>query len=307
MKVVLDLSRLRDENKISQAEYDKLIQFAMHETSSLAFNILVGFGVIAVSCAIIALVPTAITTIVMGVLTSALGLSPIRNSPKWQLLSQICVLIGSLLLSAGILWMFQASTVSWVLVTLLLAVAGIVIRHGLLIVLSLLALAATVGSGGGYDYATYSLVVERPTVTVVLFGMLSYIAYRASYYLSSAYQHLAILASRTSLFLVNLGFWVGSLWGDQFPDKTVLPDYVFAVVWAIALIGIGVWAVRANRRWVLNVCAVFGAIHFYTQWFNYLGASPATVLLAGLIALGFAFGIRYLNLSFEKSTDSLKQ
>jgi iron complex transport system permease protein len=51
---------------------------------------------------------------------------------------------------------------------------------------------------------------------------------------------------------------------------------------------VAVWAVRANRRWVVNLAAVFGAIHFYTQWFERLGATPVSVLVGGVLVLGFA-------------------
>jgi hypothetical protein len=115
---------------------------------------------------------------------------------------------------------------------------------------------------------------------------------------------MAIAAARTGVFLVNLGFWIGSLWGDD-PDRggQVIADWVFAAAWAIALLMAGVWAWRRNRRWLLNVVAVFGGIHFYTQWFERLGASPAAVLIAGLLALTFAFALRALNakLSTEAS------
>ena len=50
-----------------------------------------------------------------------------------------------------------------------------------------------------------------------------------------------------------------------------------------------------NRRWVVNVAAVFGAIHFYTQWFERLGATPLSVLLGGLLMLGFALGLWAFN------------
>jgi len=42
---------------------------------------------------------------------------------------------------------------------------------------------------------------------------------------------------------------------------------------------------------VLNLAAVFGAIHFYTQWFEKLGATPFTVLVAGVTTLALAVGI----------------
>ena len=69
----------------------------------------------------------------------------------------------------------------------------------------------------------------------------------------------------------------------------------FAAVWAVALIAVGVWAVRANRRWLVNIVAVFGVIHFYTQWFERLGPQPIAILIAGVIALGVALGLWRLN------------
>ena len=57
------------------------------------------------------------------------------------------------------------------------------------------------------------------------------------------------------------------------------------------LIGAALWAMRANRRWLVNIVAVFGAIHFYTQWFERLGATPLSVLLGGLLMLAFALAL----------------
>jgi len=51
----------------------------------------------------------------------------------------------------------------------------------------------------------------------------------------------------------------------------------------------------ANRRWVVNVAAVFGAIHFYTQWFDHLGPQPMSFIIGGLLMLAFAFGLWSLN------------
>lgn len=103
------------------------------------------------------------------------------------------------------------------------------------------------------------------------------------------------------MILVNFGFWVGSLWGDHRQSgEIIFPDWVFASLWAIVLVVAGILAWQNNRRWLVNVVAVFGGIHFYTQWFERLGASAETVLFAGLIALGFAIGIRYLNANFVK-------
>ena len=114
------------------------------------------------------------------------------------------------------------------------------------------------------------------------------------------------------VFLVNFGFWVGSLWGDSLtlprallhvdpgaPGRSeIVPPMVFIVGWAVALVATGAWAVKANRRWVVNVVAVFGAIHFYTQWFERLGATPVSVLVGGLLVLAFAIAAWKLNQRF---------
>ena len=67
--------------------------------------------------------------------------------------------------------------------------------------------------------------------------------------------------------------------------------------WAVLLLGIGIWAVRANRRWVVNTAAAFGAIHFYTQWFERLGAQPWAIIIAGLIVVAIAVALWRYNLA----------
>ena len=85
------------------------------------------------------------------------------------------------------------------------------------------------------------------------------------------------------------------MWGDQI-GSVKISGWVFSTLWALALIAAGVWAWNRNRSWLVNVVAVFGTIHFYTQWFDRLAASAPTVLLAGLLALGLALGLRVMNL-----------
>ena len=55
--------------------------------------------------------------------------------------------------------------------------------------------------------------------------------------------------------LVNLGFWIGSLMGDIWLDSA----YFFSITWALAIVGTGFWAWKANRVWLINVLGVFGA------------------------------------------------
>ena len=73
------------------------------------------------------------------------------------------------------------------------------------------------------------------------------------------------------------------------------PASVFGIVWAVVLLGAGIWAVQVNRRWLVNLVAVFAGIHFYTQWFERLGATPVSVLLGGLVMLAGAFALWMFN------------
>ena len=59
MKVTLDLDRLLEEHRITQEESVRLEALAAHETASLALNVLIAFGVIAVAGATILLLKSA--------------------------------------------------------------------------------------------------------------------------------------------------------------------------------------------------------------------------------------------------------
>ena len=271
----------------------------------MAFNILIGFGVIAVSGAALALVPAAATAIVIGLCILIFGLVQLRNgSEQWKVLTSICILVGALMIGGGIIAIGKGNLVSMISVTAIFAAASIFARSSLLAVLATLMLSACIGARTGYFHASYFLVIQEPTITVILFSVLAIGLYQLSKILSSEYERIAIASSRTGVFLVNFGFWVGSLWGERSNSREVIvSDWVFAILWAVALLATGAWAWRTNRRWVLNTVATFGGIHFYTQWFENLGASPQSVLLAGLLALGFAVGLSGLNGAMRKNAE----
>lgn len=305
MKIVIDIDKLLADRQITTDEYDRLKGYSLKETGSLAFNILIGFGVIATAGGALALLPSPLTAFALGTLLAGAGIFlSVNLADEWGLLGSILLLVGAVTAAGGVIASTEGGAVGFLIVTGLCALTAIFAKSILLSIMATLALSATVGAMTAYGHATYMLVIRQPTVTVVLFTILALAAYHLSKRLSPDYERIAIAFSRTSLFMVNLGFWIGSLWGDSlwnqrdnwnFRSGFVIPDLVFVIGWTVGLIATGVWAARANKRWVVNLLTVFGSIHFYTQYFERLGASPGSILVAGLMAITIAFGIVWYN------------
>jgi len=315
MKIVIDVDELLQEGRITGEEYTRLKSQAVEETGSLAFNILIGFGVIATAGGALALLPSGATAIVLGFALAAAGVFLSANYAKeWRLLGSMLLLVGSLTAAGGILFLTEGSFVGFLVLTVLCLTASVLAKSSLLAAMSVLSLTATVGAMIAYGDATYMLAISQPTVTVCLFSLLSVGSYQLSKMLPLDYQRLAIVFARTSLFVVNLGFWVGSLWGDSlwyqrdewsYRSGEVIPDWVFVIGWSVGLVATGIWAARNNKRWVVNLLAVFAAIHFFTQYFERLGLQPGSTLIAGLVALGIAFAIvRYNKVAQAAATEN---
>jgi hypothetical protein len=311
MKITLDISKLVEDGEITREEANKLTALAARDTGSLGVNILIGFGVVAIAAGAVALVPTPLTAVILGLAVFAAGYAIVLNRvQQWILLGQICLVIGALMFGGGVIAYGAGSLASMLIVTGAFALAAIAARSSLLIALAVLAASACLGARAGYSHALYSLAIFEPTLTIVLFSALALIAYRASQRLPTDYERVAITTARVSLLLINCGFWIGSLWGDPlmllrsmnannasltFMTKPVIPAAVFSILWAMTLLGAVIWAVQVNRRWLVNLVAVFAGIHFYTQWFEHLGATPLSVLLGGLVMLASAFALWMFN------------
>jgi iron complex transport system permease protein len=300
VKIVLDLAKLVAEGKLTEEQAQELQALAKPATGLLAVNILMAFGVFAIAGGVMLLLPTLVTAIALGVLLAGVGMAISYGvGVQWSLLGTAITIEGALIASAGILGQCEGRWFGFAIVAILLLGLAITIRSALLSALTVPVIAGLLGSSTGYDFATYSLEVKEPTVTIVVFSLLALAAYLISLRIPGEYEPVAISFSRLCLVMVNFGFWIGSLWGDD-PGHSwrshdtmhdVIPDYVFVIAWAVALVGVGIWAAQANRRFVVNMVATFGAIHFYTQWFERLGAEPLTILLAGVIVVAIAVGL----------------
>jgi iron complex transport system permease protein len=173
-----------------------------------------------------------------------------------------------------------------------MAVAAVVARSGLLSALAILELSVALGSSTAYWHASYFLGVDRPAVTIGVLSALTLVLFLGSLRVPAAYERLPIIAARTAILMINAAFLVGSLFGD---DLVKWPPLAFSIGWAVVLLVVGGWAIVANRRWVVNAAAVFGAIHFYTQWFETLGPSAFSVLGGGVLLIGFGLALARFN------------
>lgn len=294
MKILIDVDRALAEGKITADECQRIRALAVGQTSDLALNILIGFGVVALAAGFLTLVPSIGAVVATGAAVAALGIALILLKPeRWRMLGEILLVVGATLFAGGLVALDEGSTRSAVGAALLFAAASVLARNGLLAGLAVLALSAAVGARTGYTHAMYMLGVEQPVVTVMAFAALGVALVALAKYLPEHLARLAIIAARVSALLVNLGFWIGSLWGDS-RGATAVPRDVFVVGWAVALLCAGVWAWRENRRWPLITATVFAAIHFYTQWFERLGAHPGAILAAGAITIAIGFALKSL-------------
>lgn len=297
MKVTLDLDLLVSQGKLSMAEAERLKTYASQETTALGSNIFLAFGIVAVVIGAGVLLPTLQTVLVLGGLLFSLGFGlRIGKVERWAVFAQIVMVAGALALGGAIIGLFGESLWVKLLLSAGLAIAAVASLSGLLASLSVIMLAAAIMTGSEMLDPTNYLAV-----TIVILSTLVLALYIVSLRLEPLHERLAIIAMRTGILMVNVAFLVGSLFGDS---MLRLPGLAFTVIWALALLGLGIWAVMADRRWVVNSVGVFGAVHFFTQWFLALGAQPFSILVGGLLLIGFGLALARFNQVFHRRRHS---
>jgi hypothetical protein len=226
-----------------------------------------------------------------------------KGTKEWSVLSSCCSISGVLIFIGGMnIWLIEAILSESVflplamnveiLTTFILIASSVFLTSNILAALSILSIAQITGAGTDYFMASYTIWVSSPVVTIVLFSALAFFLYYLSRSTLSRYENILLTGSRTSVLVANFGFWVGSLFGGG--DLEVSSELI-SMAWALSLIGFAVWGWRANRRWVVIVSSIFGAIHFYTQWFTILEMEPASVVIGGVIAIGIGIGIKRID------------
>lgn len=288
MKITLDLGSLVAEGKLTAAEAERLKGFAARDTGALGTNFLLAFGTVAVTGGTSVFLPTVEMAIGVGGFLLALGLwLTIARVQRWLVFAQIVMVVGTLAFIGGV-WALLGDSL-WIKLglSLGLAVAAVAARSGLLASLAVFMFTGALITGFDFWEPTHYLTVTIGVLAALVLGL-----YLLSLQLQPDYERLAIIAMRTAIITINIAFFVGTLFGD---DLMSIPDWAFSIAWALALLAFGGWAVFANRRWVVNSVAVFGAIHFFTQWFIFLGPQPFAILAGGLLLIGFGLALARFN------------
>lgn len=301
MKVTLDLDALVVEGRLTPEEAQRLAALGRRATGMLAFNLLVGFGVAAVAGGVLALVPVPATAVAIGLVVAAVGLAVDRTADReWGLLARICLVVGALVAAGGALAAGDFASAAFLAVALAYGIAAVLAGSGLLAALCVLAVSGAVGAEAGYlGQGTYGVMIPDSTLAIAAMLLMAGLFWGLGRLVPPRTARLARIGAATALVVANFGFWVGSLWGDEIDlggaAALVVPEGVFIAAWALLLLGVALLAARRGDRWTLNCAAIFGAIHLYTQWFERLEATPVVVLAAGLMALGLALALAWVN------------
>ncbi len=293
MKVTLDLADLVRRGDLTQAEADRLARLGSRDTGTLGVNILLGFGTVAVALGGGFLFPTAQSVILIGTILFVIGLALVlRRDARWALFALLCTVLGALGLVGGISFLADGDFSVNMALAVGLTLAAFAAPSALLGALAVLQFAIGLGSGTSYWHGSYFVWVEQPAQTIAVLAVVAVTLTYVATQLPAARERVALVMARTAVLLANVAFLVGSLFGDR---QMGWPAAGFTVAWAVLLLAVGVWGVLSGRRWVVNAAAIFGGIHFYTQWFEFLGPQPLAILVGGLLLIGFGLGLRWLN------------
>ena len=297
MKIVLDITKLLEEWKITKEEYDKFSGLAKKETVWILPNILVWFGTILIFCWIASFAKSiefifALSVIFIGVWFF------IREKlfKDWWILSSIFIILWTISASWAYFELFDFysdwSELNYKIaiwsVALFIAAMSYFARSALLAGFSALTIWALLWVWTSYYSATYYFFVEQPSLTIVVYWALSILTYSLSNIFSSQIERLLLAFSRVSFFLVNMAFWIWSFWWDK---EYFISNNLFSIWWlAFLIIMIIFWVVK-NKRFTINMSVTFLSIHFYTQFFERFWVDPISFIIAWLFALIIAIAL----------------
>lgn len=175
VKVTLDLEALVAEGQLTEAEAERLARLGRQSTGMLAFNLLVGFGVMAVATGVLALVPAPGTAMAIGVVLALVGVGiGILVRADWGLLGQMCIIVGALIGGGGLLTQGEFAAWAFLLVALAYGFGAALSANGLLASLAVIAVSGAVGAETGYiGEDGYAATVPDSTAAILVMLVLT--------------------------------------------------------------------------------------------------------------------------------------
>lgn len=261
----------------------------------------------------------------LGLPAAGLGYWLRRDGPETlEFLGGWLIVMGAALHVTGLLASPSDGRYAWIALHYVAAICiacGAYLDVRFLTAIAVIPLATALSSRTFYFHATYGIAIYEATLTILQMAAIGGLALYVSAQLKERFARHARILGQMAVIWANMAFWIGSLWGDEvgkhlwgprradfdsaegwrqaheafLSGTLVISDDVFAALWALGLIALGGWAAYTARRAVLNICVVFGAIHFYTQYFERLEATPGAFVVAGIIAIAAAWGLREFN------------
>ena len=274
----------------------------------------------------------------IGLPAVALGWAMRRYAPTvLSVLGGWVILLGAGVHIAGILTTESELGLEWLALHYAAAVAiacGTMLDVRFVTAIAIVPLAASLSSRTFYGHATYGVAIYEATLTILQMSLFAALALAASVRFAERFARHARLVGQLALIWINMAFWIGSLWGDTIgfylwgprwsaitaglthgparfdvwreavkafeAQSLVIPADAFAAVWALGILAVGAWGAFTARRAVLNIAVTFGAIHFYTQYFERLEATPEAFIIAGVIAILAAWALWAVNRRFAR-------
>jgi hypothetical protein len=205
---------------------------------------------------------------------------------------------------------------------------GMLVDVRVISALAIIPLAQMLDTSTAYFHAAYAFYSPEPALSIVqMAAVIGGCLWAMARYKPRQGRHFGIVLM-LAFVVMNLCFLVGSLWGDTPGDtlwgisryaRSTYLDYdaynaayeayratafeisagAFAIIWALMLAAVVMWAAMNNRRGPLNAALTFAAIHAYTQPYETFGAEPLVFALGGLAAIPVAWGLMQVNANMK--------
>ncbi|WP_333711912.1 hypothetical protein [Yoonia sp.] len=195
--------------------------------------------------------------------------------------------------------------------------------------LAIVPFAQILDTGTFYFHAAYVFYSPESTLSILLMALLMLACFWAIRRGGDVLRKQAGILLIMAFIVANLCALVGSLWGDvvgshiwgpqasrtafdgdwdaywdaidAFEASAItISDNLYAILWAIVLAGLIIFAALRNQRGLFNAGMTFAGIHAYTQMFESFHDQPLAYVVGGLAAIPLAFGLWRLNNTWFK-------